>query len=55
MTVNDRILSLVNEAETDCRPQFAKIDDIAFHNQRKVLSAFRKNRVADRHFKGTTG
>ncbi len=55
MTINDKILCIINSAEQDCRNQFGKIDDIAFHNQRKVLTAFRNNRVADRHFKGTTG
>ncbi len=55
MTINDKILALINSAEQACHAQFAKIDDIAFHNQRKVLTAFCNNRVADRHFKGTTG
>ena len=34
---------------------FKKIDSVALFNQEKVLSAFQKERVALRHFSGTTG
>ncbi len=34
---------------------FSKIDEIALFNQRKVLKAFQKNKIALRHFNGTTG
>ncbi len=35
--------------------KFALIDDIAYANQKKVLKAFENNRIAVRHFAGTTG
>lgn len=38
-----------------CSARFAEIDAAALHNQKKVLDAFRKNRVALRHFNGTSG
>lgn len=55
MTMNDKIINLVTKAEEDCFEQFNHIDEIALHNQRKVLNAFRKNCVAERHLKGSTG
>ncbi|NCA67154.1 MAG: hypothetical protein EOM87_03715 [Clostridia bacterium] len=55
MTINDKILTLVTKAEEECRTQYKRIDDIALHNQRKVLKAFQINCVADRHLKGTSG
>lgn len=38
-----------------CSARFAEIDAAALYNQKKVLDAFRKNRVALRHFNGTSG
>ena len=38
-----------------CSARFAEIDAAALHNQKKILDAFRKNRVALRHFNGTSG
>ena len=35
--------------------KFALIDGIAYANQKKVLKAFENNRIAVRHFAGTTG
>ena len=35
--------------------KFKLIEDIALFNQEKVLNAFKKNRLALRHFSGTTG
>ena len=51
MTVDERIA----EAENKLAPMFARIDEIALGNQEKVLSAFREERIALRHFVPTTG
>lgn len=32
-----------------------RVDSIAMKNQAKVMDAFRKHRVSDSHFAGTTG
>lgn len=36
-------------------PIFKGVEDIAFTNQKKVLAAFRNNRVSDFHLNGSTG
>ncbi len=46
---------ILRNAEQAAHKRFAEIDRIALHNQEKVLDAFRRNRIADRHLKGTTG
>lgn len=43
------------EIEEIIRPQFTKIEQTAFINQKKVLAAFRNNRVSDFHLSGSTG
>ena len=45
----------IKSCEKRLKDKFELIDDIAYHNQKKVLSAFQKHRVAVRHFSGTTG
>lgn len=37
------------------KPFFSKADETAFYNTQKVLSAFRKHRVSDVHFRATSG
>lgn len=49
------IEKLINECEQESEAQFKKIDEISLFNQEKVLKAFINNRVALRHFSGTTG
>ncbi|MCD8391312.1 MAG: methionine gamma-lyase family protein [Firmicutes bacterium] len=51
----DEVLSLVDAAEEEIRPQFAAIDERAQINQMKVMKAFADNRVSDAHFAETTG
>lgn len=51
MTVEERIAG----AEERLRGKFAAIDEIALFNQEKVLSAFRAERLALRHFAPSTG
>jgi len=46
---------LIDKCEEELRPIFSKLEDIALFNQEKVLNAFKKNRIALRHFSGTTG
>ncbi len=47
--------NLIKEHIEKCKKQFDEIDRVALCNQKKVLDAFRKNRVALRHFNGTSG
>ena len=51
MTSDERISS----AEKKLAPYFSAIDEIALFNQEKVLSAFREERIALRHFIPSTG
>ena len=45
----------IKKCEERLKDKFALIDDIAFKNQQKVLKAFQNNRIAVRHFSGTSG
>ena len=51
MTATDRI----DRAEKALAARFRAIDEIALFNQKKVLDAFREERIAVRHFAQTTG
>ncbi len=46
---------LIQSAEKKCSEVFAKIDQIAYKNQYKVLNAFRNNSIGPRHFAQSTG
>lgn len=46
---------LIKLCENQLHEQFSTLEDIALFNQEKVLNAFKKNRLALRHFSGTTG
>ena len=46
---------LIAECEKELCGQFARLERIAYTNQCKVMEAFQKNRVALRHFVGTSG
>ena len=48
-------ISVINNAEIKLKDCFSALDDIALYNQTKVLNAFKKNKVALRHFNGTSG
>ena len=48
-------LSIINEQEKKLAKSFEYLDEIALFNQEKVLKAFQKNRVALRHFSGSSG
>ena len=45
----------VRECERELRNDFERVDDIALHNQEKVLKAFQNNGIQARHMFGTTG
>ena len=53
--IDERILSLAEDAQKQCLSQFEEIDSIAEYNVQKVLSAFINNRVSESCLKGTTG
>lgn len=53
--IDEKVLSLVHDAEKEVKSQFAKLDDIMAYNQYKVLDAFQKNRISDMHFSWNTG
>ncbi len=48
-------LNFINKCENELKDCFAYLDDIALYNQNKVLSSFKSNKVALRHFNGTSG
>ncbi len=48
-------LRLAKETEAELREEFEKIDDMAFRNQRKILNAFREEKVSTECFNPTTG
>jgi cystathionine beta-lyase family protein involved in aluminum resistance len=52
MTKIERLLS---DAERDCATAFASVNDMEESNTGKVLDAFKRRRVAQRHFAPTTG
>ena len=47
--------TLIRECERQLQPLFEQLDEIALFNQRKVLRAFQKNKLALRHFSPSTG
>ena len=53
--IKPEVYALAAEAEETARAEFAKIDEIAQFNTRKVMEAFQDNRVSDACFSGTTG
>lgn len=53
--IDKRILELVSKSEKKIEHIFGKYEDICAYNQYKVLDAFQKNGVSDRHFNWNTG
>ncbi len=49
------VMQAVREAERLISPQFQIIEDIAYANGERVLNAFRRARVREHHFYGSTG
>ena len=52
---SQRLLNLQLEAENELKPIFDELEKISFENTKRVLEAFRNNRVSDSMFSGTTG
>lgn len=48
-------ITLIKKCEEELKEQFCIVENIALFNQEKVLNAFQKNKVALRHFVGSTG
>ena len=55
MQFSDALIALCAEAEQALSGHFARIDAVSFANSSRVLDAFRKHRVSDAHFAGTSG
>ncbi len=53
--IDERLLLLAEQAQSECSEQFLEIDRIAEFNGQKVLSAFINNKVSESCLKGTTG
>ena len=53
--ISEKVLELVNSCEQEIKPLFDELDDIMTYNQYKVLDAFHKNNISDRHFAWNTG
>ncbi|MEG2117445.1 MAG: methionine gamma-lyase family protein, partial [Clostridia bacterium] len=53
--MNDRINTIICDAEKNAQETFKKVEEIAYVNQKKVLSAFQKHKISLRHFSQTTG
>ena len=47
--------NLVIECEHELKEQYARLDDIALYNQKKVLDAYKNQFIQARHMFGTTG
>lgn len=47
--------NLVIECEHELKEQYARLDDIALYNQKKVLDAYKNQSIQARHMFGTTG
>ena len=53
--MNNNLEKLFSEAELYLKDQFDKVDLICSHFSKKVLNAFRNNRVSEIHFNSTSG
>lgn len=53
--ISESVIKLINECENEVSEQFAELDDIMAYNQYKVLAAFQKEGICDRHFSWNTG
>ncbi|MDD6191257.1 MAG: methionine gamma-lyase family protein [Firmicutes bacterium] len=53
--ISREILDHINKCEDAVSDRFSDLDDIMAYNQYKVLNAFQKNNICDRHFSWNTG
>lgn len=54
-TTDEKLLKLDKETMEKCKAPFEKTEEIALYNVRKVLSAFIRNKVSERHLGISTG
>lgn len=54
-TLHTDTMEFAKKVEAKIKPQFERVEELAFYNQQKVLHAFAKNHVSENHFAGTTG
>ena len=55
MEFSEKIIKISREAEAALAPVFAEIDAIAYDNTARVLESYRRHRVSETMFAGTTG
>ena len=55
MEITQKIEEIIKNAELSLNERFEKIEKTALDNQEKVLNGFKNNKIALRHFAGTTG
>ena len=55
ITLNNNAFDFVLDNEAKCKDRFKKIEEIELSNQLKVLNAFNKYGLAERHFIGSFG
>ncbi len=55
LTIDNKLLDLINDCENQSKKQFDDIERIEFKNQLKVLNAFNENHIQSYHFIGSTG
>jgi len=55
ITLNNNAIEFVEKCEQECKSRFEQIDKIELNNQLKVLNAFNKAGLAERHFIGSFG
>ncbi|HIV02998.1 MAG TPA: methionine gamma-lyase family protein [Candidatus Aphodoplasma excrementigallinarum] len=53
--ISEEVMRLVSEAEKSASGCFARAEEIAWHNQAKVMKAFADNRIGEAHFVPTSG
>ncbi len=53
--ISEKACALMEQAEAELCEVFAALEQTAFYNQAKVLTAFRREGVSERHLTGTTG
>lgn len=53
--IHENVLNAVSEAEEQVVHIYQELDDIMAFNQYKILDAFQKNKISDRHFAWNTG
>ena len=55
MEFSEKIIKISAEAEAALAPVFAEIDAVAYDNTARVLESYRRHRVSETMFAGTTG